>query len=330
MKDKSGCLVISLDFELYWGMTDKVTLEEYGEHITGAHTAIPQILELFREFNVHATWATVGFLMCRDNDELTRFLPTSDRQPHYNKTELSNYTYLATNPVGNSESDDQFHFGSSLVDQIIATPGQELASHTFSHFYCKDVGGESRQAFYADCAAQKKIFETYAKRPTSVVLPRNQITTEALEVLAEFDITSYRGTEHHILYRDGTESGLIKRAFRLIDAYLNITGHHTHTIKPDGVIVNIPSSRFLRPYYPTLSFLEPLKLHRIKRSMTHAAKRGEVFHLWWHPHNFGTNIEKNLEQLHEIIQHYKKLQREYGMQSLTMQEVTTHVNESNA
>ena len=59
--------------------------------------------------------------------------------------------------------------------------------------------------------------------------------------------------------------------------------------------------------------------------MTHAAKNNLVFHLWWHPHNFGINLEKNMSFLLKIIRHYKKLENEYGMISLNMGEISSTI-----
>jgi hypothetical protein len=52
--------------------------------------------------------------------------------------------------------------------------------------------------------------------------------------------------------------------------------------------------------------------------MDHAAKHGLLCHLWWHPHNFGTNQEENLQNLNAILKHYQELAIEYGMVSRAM------------
>ena len=54
--------------------------------------------------------------------------------------------------------------------------------------------------------------------------------------------------------------------------------------------------------------------------MTKAAKTGSLYHLWWHPHNFGNNVEKNMKFLEEILKHYQYLSGKYGMVSLNMEE----------
>jgi len=45
-----------------------------------------------------------------------------------------------------------------------------------------------------------------------------------------------------------------------------------------------------------------------------------VFHLWWHPHNFGVNLVENIALLREILEHFRKLHSEYGMMSSAMAE----------
>ena len=70
MVAKPGVLVISLDFELFWGVRDNRSIEDYKENLLGGRLAIPQILDLFDSYNIHATWATVGFLCFDQKTEL--------------------------------------------------------------------------------------------------------------------------------------------------------------------------------------------------------------------------------------------------------------------
>jgi hypothetical protein len=88
----------------------------------------------------------------------------------------------------------------------------------------------------------------------------------------------------------------------------------------DGILI-IPSSRFLRKYCPGLKMFEPLKFHRIKKQMEYAAKTGKIFHLWFHPHNFGLHTQHNLKNLQEILEYFCYLNKKYGMQSLNMNEI---------
>lgn len=45
-------LIVSLDFELFWGMQDGWELSEYEANILGGRKAIPQMLELFQKHGI--------------------------------------------------------------------------------------------------------------------------------------------------------------------------------------------------------------------------------------------------------------------------------------
>src|SRR3989344_5918278 len=107
---KHGYLVISLDFELFWGMFDKASLDEYGENVLGERTAIPRMLELFVTYGIHATWATVGMLMTRNKLELLSLLPPPHLQPVYEDMRTSAYEYIKSAHIGEDEKSDQYHF----------------------------------------------------------------------------------------------------------------------------------------------------------------------------------------------------------------------------
>ena len=64
--------------------------------------------------------------------------------------------------------------------------------------------------------------------------------------------------------------------------------------------------------------MNALKLKRIKKEMTKAAKAKEFYHLWWHPHNFGDYPAENLRDLEELLVHFDILKNEYGYKSLNM------------
>jgi hypothetical protein len=121
---------------------------------------------------------------------------------------------------------------------------------------------------------------------------------------------------------------MIRRAVRLLDAYLNLSGHHCYepVYMKDLELCNIPASRFLRPYSKKAAFMDWLRLKRITNSMTYAAKHGLTYHLWWHPHNFGINLVENLAFLEKILQHYQKLSQKYSFSSVSMQQLAGLLN----
>lgn len=318
---KTGALVISLDFELYWGVRDKRTLSDCEQNLQGARQVIPAILELFHKYEIHATWATVGFLFCETREELIGTLP--NELPDYADPNLSPYRYVLSGALGAREQVDPYHYALSLIRLISSCPHQYIGSHTHSHYYCLEPGQTAR-TFSEDLAAFKKVARKKGYAPTSIVFPRNQFTPSYLAVCKKHGFTAYRGNERSWMYKAGSsaQNTLLKRALRLVDAYVNLSGHHAYetlSTSQEG-LVDVPASRFLRPYSPRLRWLESIRLKRLQRDLLYAAKNRRLYHLWWHPENFGSHLAENLRVLEQLLQCYAKLRSQYGMQSLSMEE----------
>ncbi len=325
--DDKGIFTLSLDFELFWGLRDILTKEACRETLLGARRAVPEILALFSEYGIHATWATVGFLFHSGRDELLENLP--ELLPAYEEGSLSPYPTIAN--TGNSEKEDPLHYAPSLVKQIAATSGQEMATHTFSHYYCLEKG-QTAEAFRADLEAARKVAHREGIELRSLVFPRNQFNEEYLSVCRELGIVAYRGNQQNWMYRASTTSGepKLKRLARLMDAYFNLSGFNGHPAKVLGekLPFNVPASRLLRSVSPRLKLLEPLRLRRIKKEMSHAAENDLIYHLWWHPHNFGDDIDGNIVFLHQILHHFRQLREQYGMRSMSMAEIAEQAQQN--
>lgn len=317
---KNGKFVISLDFELYWGVRDSRTLDEYGDHILKVWQIIPRLLELFDQYGISATFATVGFLFASDKADLIENLPTAT--PNYSNPNLSPYNGHITHLTAEGS---QYHFAFPLINLVKKTPNQEIGSHTFSHYYCLEEG-QTISTFAADLQAAHKIANRHGILLTSIIFPRNQYNDQYVKSCQDSGIFVYRGNENSWFYKSAAnkDEGYLKRAFRLLDSYVNISGNHTFKLNAvnsyNPGIVNIPASRFLRPYSPKLRILEPLKLRRIKKSMTFAAQNNEVYHLWWHPHNFGSSTEENFTNLESILEHFQMLNKTYNYTSSCMRD----------
>ena len=193
-----GTLIVSLDFELFWGMQDCTSLEEYKDHVLGGRKAIPTLLSLFCEHGIHATWATVGFQFANDYGELIKYFPEEEKRPTYKDPSLS--TYRCFGNIGKNEKDAPCFFAPSLIKKISECEGQEIASHTFSHYYCREAGQTTEQ-FKADMSAAVSIAQAHGYKLSSVVLPRNQCTTEHIEVLREMEFTAYRDEENDWIHK---------------------------------------------------------------------------------------------------------------------------------
>jgi hypothetical protein len=85
----------------------------------------------------------------------------------------------------------------------------------------------------------------------------------------------------------------------------------------------VDASRYLRPFTPALRALEGVRLKRIAQAMKQAARKKQVFHLWWHPEDFAPHPARNLEFLHRVLHTFEECRRECGMVSLSMGDVTS-------
>lgn len=320
---KGGQFVLSLDFELFWGVWDVATIESYGANILGVKQVIPSLLELFKQYDMKATFATVGFLFAANKNELEKYNPM--QIPIYDN-EVYNVYKNELSKIGNNEEDDGYHFGYSLLQKIKNT-SHEISTHTYSHYYCLEEG-QTLQQFEVDIKAAIEIAKKEGVVLKSIVFPRNQVNEEYLDMLYKLGITSYRGNPTSWIYKPRKYAAEIPfiRLCRLLDTYFSISGDNIHNIEAvKNKVINIPASRFLKPYSKLFSIFEKFKIRRIKKEMTAAALQGKLYHLWWHPHNFGINLQQNLNNLTHILSHYKKLNKQYGFSNFTMDEIANMV-----
>jgi peptidoglycan/xylan/chitin deacetylase (PgdA/CDA1 family) len=341
----TGTFTISLDFELHWGGFEKWPLGvagsrlpvtgdwkpetgNYNQYFLNTRKVIPALLSLFEKYNVHVTWATVGMLMHESKKELLEHAPSL--KPTYETKNLSAYQYIENSGVGENEEEDPFHFASSLVKQIINTPHQELGTHTFAHFYCNEAG-QTVDQFRADLQAAQRAAAKFNQRLTSLVFPRNQFNDAYLKVCYEEGITSVRSNPLDWFWKINStqDEGMWKRLNRGLDAYLPIGTKNTYSLNAinvrEGFPVCLPASRLLRPYNPKELLLNRMKINRIKEEMHRAAIHNEVYHLWWHPHNFGNYPQESLQALEEILKAYQHNANQSGMRSLSMNEITSEL-----
>ena len=324
MTEIRGAFVVSLDFELHWGVRDRKSLTgPYRANLLGAREVIPRLLDLFDEFDIAATWATVGFLFANCREELIHHFPHI--RPAYNNEALNPYTEL----LGEREEDDPLHYAPSLVSMIKVRQRQEIGTHTFSHYYCLETG-QTEESFLADLKSAVCIAAKRGVDLKSIVFPRNQVNVRYLSCLKEVGITSYRGPEQGWMNEARSRAGetVMRRGARLADQYIPVSGRKNtrwEDVTDERGQCNVRSSMFLRPYSEALRHLDALRLARISSCIRHAAENGEIFHLWWHPHNCGVHIQENLAFLRRILLVVAHCRREYGMESLSMAGVANRV-----
>ncbi len=315
---ENGSFVISLDFEMMWGGVDTYKPEAYGaSHVANVRTAVKGMLSLFEKYHVRATFGTVGLLMLKGKEEALRRKPRF--LPNYEQKDLSPYNnhYIANI----KDEDASLYFAPDLVELLRKSPSVEIGSHTFSHYYCW-AAGQTKAAFEADMERAVEVAREHGVELESIIFPRNNVRADYLDVCAVHGLKCYRGNAKKFFKPTTTKFSTAKqRLCRLLDTYVSLGGHASFSeeeLDRTQMPLNIPASRILKPYDHRFAPFEGLKIRRIKNEMLYAAKHGEMYHLWWHPHNFGADLEKNLANLEEILTHYERLHKTLGMQSLSM------------
>ncbi|MGC2411027.1 MAG: hypothetical protein WA441_13810 [Methyloceanibacter sp.] len=314
-----GNFVISLDYELMWGVRDHATRESYGPNVLGGREAIPAMLDLFQNRGIRATWAIVGALLCESKDELLTRLPPKGRRKGDSPPRQP-----ALDNIGRDERADPYHFGASLARLIAACPGQEIGTHTFSHL-CALEPGTTLDRFKEDVDAALVHLKDWGISCRSIVFPRNQYGPTQIEICRALGLTHFRGNEAAWFYApaSGARQTKLRRAFRLADSYINISGPNVAR-EGNGAepLVNVPASRFLRPFNRRLRAFDALRLRRIEQAMEAAARTGGTFHLWWHPENFGRDRADNIAFLAKVLDCYRRLADEPGLESRAMAELS--------
>jgi len=314
-----GKLVISLDFELHWGIFEKAPIDGRVTYFDNTIEAIPKILNLFSTYNIEATWATVGMLFNKNLSDLKTTYPS--HIPSYKIKELSSYEYILKNDAVIKKY-PKYYFATKLIEKINSTKGQEIASHTYSHYYCLENGqnqADFRQDLQLNIDKAKEIGITLK----SIVFPRNQYNSKYNSICIELGIKALRSNPNVWFWNATTKESLLKKVFRTADCYIPLHNslYKLNSLQViEGLPLLIPASRFLRPISKYDS-LNKLRLKRIKKEMTKAAKLNKVYHLWWHPHNFGSNPNAALKELEELLRHFKHLNDRYKMRSMNMKSI---------
>jgi len=313
---KKGTLVISLDFELVWGLFDHINIADKITYFDNTLQIIPRLLALFHDNNIHVTWATVGMLFNENWEEWFANIPID--KPTYENQKLNPYNYGALH----SESGlDRFFFAPQLIRAIQSVEGQELGTHTYSHYYCLEKG-QTQAQFDADLQQAVAMAKKFSITLDSLVFPRNQFNESYLAVCEKHQIKTVRTNPSSWYWNVNRPDTLFTKIARTADAYLPLgKKSYSATIINPSAVVEQPASRFLRPQH-SQALLNSSRVQRIKNEIIQAAQNGEVYHLWWHPHNFGIDSEGALIALHEIIEVFRHCQQTYGMESLTMGELS--------
>jgi len=302
----------SFDFELLWGLRESTLNKRHYLNVERGRETIPQVLEVFSEYKISATWAIVGAMFANSKSELESILDGSDAFDSRNREYLRE-------KVGANESDDPFHFARSLIEIIKSTDGQEIATHSMFHdFLTSSRSYESR--LHRDLSRAIQIMERSDCKPVSIVFPRNQFQFSSESVCRELGITRFRTNQPHWAYAMEKKSArnVCARLYRYLDAVLPIYKPSFKQVDQKRVHSHNAANRFLR--VSESSVINSLHLSRILGEMKQSAMQGGSYHLWTHPHNLGINPKGSVKMIKEICAYQSELLLKYDFRSVNMRE----------
>lgn len=300
-------VVLSLDFELRWGVHHRYGLDfsSYRSNLEAVHDAVPDLLKMLAAHSIHATWAAVGALACESWEE---YFSRAPQPPNYANPDLQvKKRYAELDPDG------RLHFAPQLMRRISAMPGQELGTHTFSHLYLREEGVTAADVA-ADLAAVRELYaERFGIIPTSLVFPRNQYAF--IDVVREAGIRMWRGNQAAWYYEreDTQQYGMLPKALKMLDE-LNPFCRYSAAVEEDMT----RASLFLRLSVPPA--LWSLHIQRIKGELR-ALGSDEVFHIWFHPHNLGHDTRLRLARVEQVLELIAERQSRGQLVSCSMGEL---------
>jgi len=292
--------VLSFDYELGWGLFDKVDPSYLSRNVVNSNKAVGELLQENERLEVPATWAIVGLMLPGPLDTNAR-LALLDA-----KFRRSKSASVAFARFDNTEACELLTVPPELFARITGTPGQEFASHTFSHLYLLE----------ADAQALAEDFRLMAEAcacagvqpPRSLVMPKNQVTIEAVECAARNGIRIIRINADNWLYstrQHGALEARIVRVLRYLDAFLPVCELFGGRERLYGVAAT-EGNFFFRPD-TGLVLLDYLHYLRFRMLVTACRWRRRDVHMWTHPHNFGRNIERSVRNYRRILKYVAKL-----------------------
>jgi len=305
MKHKNGIFVISLDAELAWGNFDKGFTDAKLQDLHNTRDCITHLLNLLDKYQLFATFAFVGHLMLSKCD-----IQHGVKHPDLIRPNFSWYQkdWFLEDPATDITTDPLW-YGADILNAIRkAKPCHEIASHSFSHIIFGDKGCSNACA-ESDIAECVKVAEEYGIHLTSFVFPRNSEGHK--DILQKYGFSAYRGNGNE--WYKFIQNIKLRQVCHYIDEFLGISPNTSIPYKDEYGLYNTVGNMLywsrdgMRKLIPISS-----RIRKTKKGIDRSIKKGEVFHLWFHPLNLATDTDGLLNGLDQIFS-YARMKIDSGL-----------------
>ncbi len=313
-----GVFTISIDLELAWGVVDRLIHSRARSAIQLERDIVQRLLAYFTNFNVSATWAVVGHLLlteCNWEDGIIH--------PEIIRPVARGYDrdWFFQHP----KHYDPLWYGLDIVDWIRnASPKQEIGSHSFAHIIY-DEKNTNENAVRSDIERAKQLHQTADLPFEAFVFPRNIVGF--FDLLARAGIRVYRG---HTKRWFDIPPRSFRRLLMLFNYIFAITPPTVMPMLDDYGMVNIPDSMLLFSRNGPRSLVSPKSITGMGiTGLNQAAKKREIFHLYFHPSNFTYKTEIQFQILEAILRHAQTLREQGVLEILTLLEIDKRIRGAN-
>ncbi len=263
-----GAFCISIDLELLWGVWDHVTAADARACAELERVIVHRLLELFARYELPVTWAVVGRLL-------------DDRH---------GFDGLL--------GDQSCWYAPDLVDAIRDDPvDHEIATHSYGHVYFGESGAE---AVAEDLMRAKAVHEAHGLPFRSLVFPRNQVAQ--LQAVADAGIEVFRSVDAGLLDLVGRRVPQLRPVANLAEKAVPVAPPVVAPIPRDHGLIELPSSLLLIGRNGLRRIVTPVAMRKkLSAGLARAVESGRLFHLWFHPSNFYSGLESQLDVLDRTL-----------------------------
>lgn len=296
---------ISFDYELLWGVWDKVPTHYVTSNVANANAATRGLLACHRKHNIPCTFAIVGAML--EGDQTPQAIMQISQRPDGDKVGFRNALTRYTDSADITRAPDD------IVEILKNDPLFEVGSHTQTHIYALEASFASLEA---DFIAFEEIFKRrFGTSPRILVMPKNQVTSDILRIATTHGFDSVRVNPNNWIYRPVVWGPVMARLIRLIrfaDTFLplmELGSADQFVERYEGSMRIHVGQYFLRPWFIKKG-LFTMHLLRLKLALFLARIRGHQVHFWLHPHNMGRNTTQALANYDLFLSWLKRLEKE--------------------
>jgi len=322
----SAAMVLSFDFELAWG-NRRLGKTVDAARFARVHEVVLSLLQTFSEYELPATWATVGHLMLRKEDCRGEVFPLDVSPPSFRGYPSGWYDGI---PAPDAAEAHAFYAPRSVRAILDSPVEHEIACHTFTHVPIGDAGCSEATAA-GELELCRRSAERWGLELGSFVFPRNIVGR--LGLLASAGFRCYRAANSE-WYWFGHAHEIYRRrplrypvwCLRFLDEWLAVAPP-LPPVRRRNELWEIPHSMFF-PGRSGVSKWVPLErqVQRAVRGLERAAQRQRVFSLWTHPQNFLTDSRAALAAFGRICAAAARLREQGHLEVLTMRQVADRMD----